>query len=544
MKMIMLLMMAFDGASTTAPDVQLLDFSAGYCGPCQQMVPILQRMQRASFPVRQIDITEEPDLTRQFKVDRIPTLVLLVEGKEIQRFVGLTSEEELRRAMNKAATELSEKRLAAAPAPTVARPPASFENTDVAKSEERPPVARIDERRSLGEMFRKLIGKQAADDSLDRPTLRGQDPAAGGTTTANALDTAFASTVRVRVEGKSTQKNEYLQDVGTGTIVYSVTGQAIVLTCAHLFLNIAVKEAIVEVEVFENGKPVTYPAMLVGGDHDADLALLRIRTSKTFPSSRINARATDFSIGQPMLSFGCNDGADPTRLDMKLVAIDRYDGPPNLVCTNDPKSGRSGGGLFSAGGEIVGVCSCADRKEHEGLYAAHGAILELVNYCELKEILKTETAVGEDPTLEFQKQLAGPDPSKLKAATEGVRVAEAASAGVGAISPSKTPPADTEKLGRFTGESPDEFIEVPEATVDATPTAPPVTAPLVKPSDAAIQSGPEITIVIDDKTPGSKKKVIVIPQASAWMLEMLTGEATVDSQTPVTTALRPSMSRR
>ena len=114
MKLIMLLMMAFDGASNTAPDVQLLDFSAGYCGPCQQMVPILQRMEQAGFPIRQIDISDDPELTKRFNVDRIPTLVLLVEGKEVRRFVGLTGEDELRRAMNKAASELSEKRTASA----------------------------------------------------------------------------------------------------------------------------------------------------------------------------------------------------------------------------------------------------------------------------------------------------------------------------------------------------------------------------------------------------------------------------------------------
>ena len=113
MKLIMLLMMAFDGASDSAPDVQLLDFSAGYCAPCQQMVPILQRMEQAGFPIRQLDIAEDPELTKRFSVDRIPTLVLLVEGKEVRRFVGLTSEDELRRAMNKAAADLSETRTAA-----------------------------------------------------------------------------------------------------------------------------------------------------------------------------------------------------------------------------------------------------------------------------------------------------------------------------------------------------------------------------------------------------------------------------------------------
>ena len=101
MKMIMLLMMAVDGASSSTPDVQLLDFSASYCGPCQQMLPILQRMEHSGFPVRQIDITKEPELAKRFSVDRIPTLVLMVEGKEVERFVGLRSEDELRQAMNR-----------------------------------------------------------------------------------------------------------------------------------------------------------------------------------------------------------------------------------------------------------------------------------------------------------------------------------------------------------------------------------------------------------------------------------------------------------
>jgi len=34
-----------------------------------------------------------------------------------------------------------------------------------------------------------------------------------------------------------------------------------------------------------------------------------------------------------------------------------------------------------------------------------------------------------------------------------------------------------------------------------------------------------VTIIIDDARPGSQRKVIVIPQASMWLLEMLTGEA-------------------
>ena len=532
MKMMMLLMMAFDGAATAVPDVQLLDFSAGYCGPCQQMVPILQRMERANFPIRQIDISEDPELTQRFKVDRIPTLVLLVEGKEVRRFVGLTSEEELRRAMKNAAAQLSEKRAAAAE-PAVHPEFTPTDIVEVTRPANRADVSRTPQPLSLGDRIRKLLGKESADDTQDRPTLRGQDSAPGEVQTCDAIKTAFASTVRVRVAGKSTVKDEYLQDVGTGTIVYSVTGQAVVLTCAHLCLNISTKDAVVEVEVFENGKPVTYPAKLVGGDHDADLALLRIRTSRIFPTAQLSRRVAEFSIGQPMVSFGCNDGGEPTRLDMKLVEVNRYNGPPNLCCSIDPAGGRSGGGLFSASGELLGVCSCADRNAHEGLYAGHGAILELVNHCELQEILKPGSATtGEDPSLAFQEQLTEPaDHKQESAGLDSVAPIAKLQSSTDAQSP------DSRGSNQFHGESPDELPEDPSATIDVTEKSPTTPARTAIP---VAQNGPEITITIDDKTPGSRKKVIVIPQASAWMLEMLTGESSDDSRKSITAAMQPA----
>ena len=95
------------------PDVVLLDFTASYCQPCQQMVPVLQRMERDGFPIRKIDITQQPQVSRQYKVGRIPTLILLVEGREAERFVGLTAEAQLRRQMNDAARKLDMSRRAA-----------------------------------------------------------------------------------------------------------------------------------------------------------------------------------------------------------------------------------------------------------------------------------------------------------------------------------------------------------------------------------------------------------------------------------------------
>lgn len=40
----------------------------------------------------------------------------------------------------------------------------------------------------------------------------------------------------------------------------------------------------------------------------------------------------------------------------------------------------------------------------------------------------------------------------------------------------------------------------------------------------AAAAGPEVTVIIDDRQPGTQKKVIVIPRASPWLMEMLTGD--------------------
>ncbi len=545
MKMIMLLMMLADGGTQTSnpPDVQLLDFTASYCQPCQQMVPILQRMEKDKFPVRQIDITEEHELARRFQVDRVPTLVLIVEGQEVKRFIGLTDEAELRSEMNKAARRLAESR-GQKSADDVVKPV-----VDVVQTEEPAEVKTADaaERTSIKDLFRKILPGNASETNFERPRVRAQSPE-NSAEPLKGLQAASAATVRVRVAGTSTKDGAKVQDVGTGTIVYSAEGQAIILTVAHVFMDIS-DDAVVEVEVFENGKAVPYRATLIGGDKDVDLAFLKIQTSKVMPSIRLAKLAPKVTKGQPLVSFGCNTGSDPTRLETKIVDINRYDGPANLVCTTDPVSGRSGGGLFNANGELVGVCSCADRKLKEGLYMAHEPMLKLVNTLKLQSILMTPAgAVGEEASSSFSDLLAGN------------------------AAPEKTPaPIETEAAGITSTDAPafdetvDAFGEEAEtlAKSDLAESSELSDAPLFN-SDESLKTaqvaeaagrmlasksiGTKVTILIDDNTPGAQTKVIVIPEASPWMMELLTGESseatTATTAAAVKTAAEATSARR
>ena len=77
-----------------------------------------------------------------------------------------------------------------------------------------------------------------------------------------------------------------------------------------------------------------------------------------------------------MVTVGCNGGADPTLHHSRITAVDKYLGPANVQVAGQPVQGRSGGGLFSIDGTLIGVCNAADPAENEGLFAALPSIHE------------------------------------------------------------------------------------------------------------------------------------------------------------------------
>lgn len=74
----------------------LVDFSATWCGPCRTMKPIVERLKEEGLPVLLVDIDKYPRLAAQFKIEVVPTFVLIRRDKEFSRTTGVTSENKLR----------------------------------------------------------------------------------------------------------------------------------------------------------------------------------------------------------------------------------------------------------------------------------------------------------------------------------------------------------------------------------------------------------------------------------------------------------------
>lgn len=75
----------------------LIDFNANWCGPCRMLRPILDEISTENNNVKivSINIDNEEDLAREYGVMSIPCLVLVKNGKEIRRSVGLMPKEEV-----------------------------------------------------------------------------------------------------------------------------------------------------------------------------------------------------------------------------------------------------------------------------------------------------------------------------------------------------------------------------------------------------------------------------------------------------------------
>jgi len=83
----------------------LMDFYADWCGPCRMQTPIIEALakelgDRAEF--KKINVDKEGDLATEKGILVVPTLILEKDGVELKKWMGVTSKEELAKAINDA----------------------------------------------------------------------------------------------------------------------------------------------------------------------------------------------------------------------------------------------------------------------------------------------------------------------------------------------------------------------------------------------------------------------------------------------------------
>jgi hypothetical protein len=330
----------------TVGDCIAIEFSADGFKECDAMHRTTDQAIEQGWVVRRFDTKQDSHVAMRWQIQSVPTTILIRNGREMDRILGPVDYRELSRRMTTASSADSMKDrnrdmpFVRSQSPNGISPPPQA-STSLASNT----LASNAGRSTPNTNF------ESANRSFDRGR-------------SNPTSSPRESTVRIRIE-------EAQQDsVGTGTVIDMVNGEALVLTCGHLFRDNQ-GQAKITIETFINGQTQAYPATLVDFQaKDMDIGLVAFRPASPVPAARLIPRNRKLEEGQAVTSWGCNRGADPTRLDSRITKLNRYLGAPNVETDGLPVEGRSGGGLFDDQGELIGVCYAADPSLKEGLYSA------------------------------------------------------------------------------------------------------------------------------------------------------------------------------
>ena len=351
-------------APTVAAETVLLAFTSDGCGPCLAMAPVLRQLADQRYHVREVNISRDPASRSKYNVQSTPTFVVLVDGQEWARLEGRSHYAQLVEMMHKA-TELATARATVSPVDMQ-----TF-------GAEQGPGATFAAGPTPGRVVSIQDPLAATSPGPSRGPAAPPSANSGPVTSVAAADPEhaaqlIAATVRLSIEdpdGRST---------GTGVIIDARSGEALVLTCGHLFRTSHGKGRI-EISRFAAtaaGVQVveTTTGVLMHHDLNRDLALVRFSPSTAPGVAPVAPLGTQLEPGAAVTSVGCNHGDNPTAWATRLTAINRYEGFPNIEAGGAPVEGRSGGGLFNDQGNLIGICFAADPKDDEGLYASLSSI--------------------------------------------------------------------------------------------------------------------------------------------------------------------------
>jgi thiol-disulfide isomerase/thioredoxin len=463
-----LVIVALSGVGQTG----MLDFYGDYCPPCRAMNPTVEALIAAGYPVQRINVSRDPAKAAQFKVDHIPCFVMLVDGREVDRVVGGTTYSRLERMC-----KLGIQATAPAPAPPAVAPSA-------------PPVDGL---------VQPVRAEPAPTPRWSAPSWESQPPPANQSipmTNPPAVavpDAALiAASVRLRIEDPDGRS------CGTGTIIDARGDRALVLTCGHIFRDSQGKKP-VTVDLFGPGAPRQVAGEVISYDLARDVGLVLIHPQGPVSVARLAPSDYRVQPGMPVVGVGCNGGDFPTAQHSQITNLNGIQGPPNLQVAGEPVVGRSGGGLFTSEGYVIGVCNAADPKYKEGLFAALGSICAELDRQQMAFIYQSPMGTLA-PTAEAAGPLAG-------------------AAGPGNIPPVAPPPMYAERDPRAAS---------PVASGHGT------TAEAMSPQELAFleevrrrqKEGAEVVCIVRPRdNPEARSEVIMLDRASAELLRQLAAEA-------------------
>ena len=240
------------------------------------------------------------------------------------------------------------------------------------------------------------------------------------------------------------------------------------------------------------------PGRLISFDESRDVGLLSIRVPGPVTVVRVAPPGYRVNRGDRVINVGCNNGESPTVRHATVASLDRYLGPPNIEVTGQPLPGRSGGGLFTDSGLLIGICNAADRDDNQGLYAALASIHEELDRARLAYV--------------YQPGVGGPAEASSLAAVDPPAMPRRMpqSGELVALTPNAAPTAagsGRDQQAGLSDEERDALVEIQRRKAE----------------------GAELVLIIRPVNPQQRSEILVLDRPSPEFVEQVTHEARNDN---------------
>ncbi len=462
------LLSTFVGAP--APDCVIVEFTTENCAPCRQLQPALEKLRSEGWDVRTVNAQKDPSLARKHSIESLPTLLLISNGKEVDRIVGAAPYDKILPRLAKlilasGASSLN-KSNSRPGTPQLAQSSTQLRRTEPAVEAEKwgsPPTSKLipdpgitvrgqspvgafpmlavaagsaisssPSSQAIAEKFEKLDSAPTQLVSNSTPVIQAEpssslsrqpermppqsalqpapQPSRQRPASRNApvdLQKAISRAEAATVRIRVDEENSTAY--GTGTVIDVHGDEALVLTCGHLFREMKPHSQLT-VDLFAGrSQPMNVPAQLIdfkANAGDVDIGLISFKLPFAIEPVPLLPQAETLTVKQPAFSFGCDHGANPTRRDTQVKSINRYLGAPNVEIAGAPAVGRSGGGLFDNQGRLIGVCNAADAAGDEGIYAAADIVYAQIERLQLAHLFNDNIAPQNVPAQLVGAQLA------------------------------------------------------------------------------------------------------------------------------------------
>ena len=333
-------------------------FTNDGCAPCLAVKPVIDTLTANGYPIKTLKAAEYPQFAQQLGVDRTPTVVLIAGSQIVNRHSGLINGATLQQWFAKVGVS--------------AKP--AYDR--IASEQKNNAGGRFGSTRLPEENFaaRPTPGTKVVIDrevTHQDPNRRGESAFSSptmltGTKRPGSLaeQQALNATVRLKVED-----NEGTS-FATGTVIHTHGNESLVVTCGHVFRE-SQGQGKITAEYDLYNQPKIASGRLIDYDAGAkDIAVVVIHTQSPLAAVQLADKRSTVQSGLDVFSIGCDHGENPTIRRSRIKNRAAYDGSLKYDIFGRPVNGRSGGGLFTESGQLIGVCNAAAVEVDEGIYSA------------------------------------------------------------------------------------------------------------------------------------------------------------------------------